>query len=141
MKLIVVIPCYNEEQNIKRTTSEILKVLENIKSIGKISEYEMTYVDDGSTDMTWSIIEELSCDVVHGLKLSHNVGHQNALWAGYEYAQDKCDIVVSIDADLQQDPNAISKMLDEFSKGNEVVYGIRNNRSTDNLFKKLSSSE
>lgn len=139
MKLIVVIPCYNEEQNIKRTTSEILKVLENIKSIGKISEYEMTYVDDGSTDMTWSIIEELSCNVVHGLKLSHNVGHQNALWAGYEYAQDKCDIVVSIDADLQQDPNAISKMLDEFSKGNEVVYGIRNNRSTDNLFKKLSS--
>lgn len=139
MKLIIVIPCYNEEQNIKRTTSEILKVLENIKATGKISEYEITYVDDGSTDMTWSIIEKLSCDVLHGLKLSHNVGHQNALWAGYEYVQDKCDMVVSIDADLQQDPNAISIMVDEFLNGNEVVYGIRNNRLTDNLFKKLSS--
>lgn len=139
MKIIVILPCYNEEQIIKKTADVIQNILKNIKLKSKITNYEILFIDDGSNDNTWRIIEELTSDTIHGLKLSCNVGHQNALWAGYEYAQDKCDMMISIDADLQQDPNAIELMIDEFYKGSEVVYGVRNDRSTDSFFKRLTS--
>lgn len=139
MKLIVVIPCYNEEAVVSKTANVISSILENLRILGKITEYEIVFVDDGSKDNTWGVIEELKNPFVHGLKLSHNVGHQKALWAGYEYSQNKCDMVISIDADLQQDPMAIPLMIDKFLEGFEVVYGIRNNRSTDGFFKRISS--
>lgn len=140
MKLIVVIPCYNEELVIKKTANVISCILEHIKDDGKITEYEIVFVDDGSSDKTWKFIEEFNSTTIRGLKLSRNVGHQGALWAGYEYAQDKCDMVISIDADLQQDPDAMTFMVDKFLEGYDVIYGVRKNRLTDNFFKRISSS-
>ncbi len=139
MKLNVVIPCYNESEVITVTVKEILKELENIKYSDKITDYEIVLIDDGSKDNTWEIIENLGDNKVRGLKLSTNVGHQNALWAGYDYSQYNCDMVISIDADLQQDVRVISHMVDKFLEGYDIVYGVRNNRSTDGCFKRISS--
>lgn len=139
MKLNIVIPCYNESEVISVTVREILKELENIKSHNKITGYEIILIDDGSKDNTWEIIENLSNSTIRGLKLSKNVGHQNALWAGYNYSQDNCDLIVSIDADLQQDIKVISKMVDKYLEGHEIVYGVRTNRSTDSFFKRKTS--
>ena len=97
------------------------------------------YVDDGSRDATWKLIEELSQQNprVMGLKLAHNVGHQQALWAGLEWAADsRFNAIVSIDADLQDDVQAIIEMTDRFNEGMDIVYGVRKERKTDTLFKK-----
>ncbi len=140
MKLNVVIPCYNESEVISVTVKEVLNELENLRFLNKITDYEIMLIDDGSKDNTWEIIENLSNDKIRGLKLSTNVGHQNALWAGYDYSQHNCDMVISIDADLQQDIKTISHMIDKFIEGYDIVYGVRKNRSTDNYFKRISSS-
>ena len=103
MKLNVIIPCYNESPVIIEAAKEISKELEYIKMASKISDYEIIFIDDGSKDNTWDLIKKISGQHIHGIKLSRNVGHQNALWAGYEYSQNKCDMVISIDADLQQE--------------------------------------
>ena len=99
------------------------------------------YVDDGSKDSTWSLIEHLQSEnkYVHGLKLAHNVGHQHALWAGLEYSADKCDAVVSIDADLQDDVSVIEQMIDEYKNGCDVVFGVRKERKTDTVFKRTTA--
>ena len=104
----------------------------------KISCCDIVYVDDGSRDATWSIIEELQTadSYVHGIKLAHNVGHQNALWAGLEQRVDQCDAIVSIDADLQDDIEAIDQMVDAYHEGFEVVFGVRKERKTDKFFKR-----
>lgn len=139
MKLNIVIPCCNESQVILITVKEILRELESIKFQNKITKYEIILIDDGSKDNTWEIIENLSNVTIRGLKLSKNVGHQNALWAGYDYSQENCDMVVSIDADLQQDVKVISKMVDKYIEGNDIVYGVRANRATDRFWKRFFS--
>lgn len=138
MILSIVIPCYNEEEVLLETTSQLTVVVDNLIASCKVEQCDILYVDDGSSDSTWQLIEELQKKnrYVHGLKLAHNVGHQNALWAGLEWSVDKCDAVVSIDADLQHDIHKMEEMLDAWHNGYDVVYGIRNDRKTDSAFKK-----
>lgn len=138
---MMVIPCYNEELVLHETTRQLTEVLEAIQSKKKIDDWSVVYVDDGSKDSTWSIIVSQSeaDSHVHGIKLAHNVGHQFALWAGYEYAVGKADAVVSMDADLQHDIHSIEDMVDKYNEGYEVVYGVRNDRKTDGWIKKQTA--
>lgn len=137
----MVIPCYNEELVLHETTRQLTQVLDGLQTKKQLESWEILYVDDGSKDATWSIIDEQhkADKRVRGLKLAHNVGHQFALWAGYENAVDKADAVISMDADLQHDINSISDMLTQFHAGYEVVYGVRNDRATDVWFKKRTA--
>ena len=138
-KLIIVVPCYNEEEVLNETTRQLSAVIESMEKQGKIAEGHIMYVDDGSRDHTWALIEQLSqtSPYVKGLKLAHNVGHQQALWAGLERsAQGGYDAIVSIDADLQDDVQAIIEMTDRYNEGNDIVYGVRKERKTDTFFKK-----
>ena len=138
-KLIIVVPCYNEEEVLQETTRQLSTVLSSMEQEGTITEGKLLYVDDGSRDATWHIIEQLSTENprVMGLKLAHNVGHQQALWAGLEWAANApCDAIVSIDADLQDDVQAIVEMTERFNEGTDIVYGVRKERKTDTLFKK-----
>lgn len=141
MKLNIVIPCYNEEEVLRETNRQLTEFIDSMIYDGLLSECGILYVDDGSKDNTWNLIEELQSTsaYAHGLKLSHNVGHQNALWAGLEYSSDKCDAAVSIDADLQQDIQKIKDMVLAYQQGFEIVYGIRNDRATDSAFKKRTA--
>ncbi len=139
MKLIIVVPCYNEEMVIIETNNQLQIVLNKLINENKVTaESSILYIDDGSNDNTWNLIIKLRNDFdnIKGLKLSKNVGHQNALLAGLLTAKIDNDIVVSIDADLQDDVNVIFKMIEEFYKGNEIVYGARNSRNFDSFFKK-----
>lgn len=138
-KLIIVVPCYNEEEVLQETTRQLSTVLSGMEQEGTITEGKLLYVDDGSRDATWHIIEQLSTENprVMGLKLAHNVGHQQALWAGLEWASNApFDAIVSIDADLQDDVQAIVEMTERFNKGTDIVYGVRKERKTDTFFKK-----
>lgn len=141
MKLNIVVPCYNEEAVLQETTKQLSLIIDALIKEGKISDCNIVYVDDGSKDSTWSLIEHLQSEnkYVHGLKLAHNVGHQHALWAGLEYSADKCDAVVSIDADLQDDVSVIEQMIDEYKKGYDVVFGVRKERKTDTVFKRTTA--
>lgn len=141
MKLMMVIPCYNEELVLHETTRQLTLVLDGLQAKKQMDAWEILYVDDGSKDATWSIIDEQhkADKRIHGLKLAHNVGHQFALWAGYENAVDKADAVISMDADLQHDINSIVDMLTQFHAGYDVVYGVRNDRATDGWFKKQTA--
>lgn len=141
MKLLIVVPCYNEEAVLPETTYRLLSVLRHLEEEGKTDEARLLYVDDGSRDRTWEIIESLALQhkKVSGLRLAHNRGHQHALWAGLEYAAEHCDAAVSIDADLQDDVNAIAEMVDLFNKGVDVVYGVRKARDTDTWFKRTTA--
>lgn len=138
MKLIIVVPCYNEEAVLTETTSQLSHVIATLKEQHSIDTGVILYVDDGSRDRTWELIERFSAerDCVVGLKLAHNVGHQQALWAGLEWASAHADAAVSIDADLQDDVNAIYPMVDYYNKGIDIVYGVRKERKTDTFFKK-----
>ena len=140
--LYMVIPCYNEEEVLLETTKRLIKKYEDLikeKLISKKSR--VLYVDDGSKDRTWELIENIHNDnnTFLGIKLSRNRGHQNALVAGLLTAKEYADVVISMDADLQDDINAIDKMLDEYYKGNEVVYGVRSSRKKDSWFKKTTA--
>lgn len=138
-KLAIVVPCYNEEEVLNETTNQLSALLTTLEKEEKISEGCIMYVDDGSNDKTWSLIEHLSTTnfYIKGLKLAHNVGHQHALWAGLEWgATSQFNAIVSIDADLQDDVQAISTMIDYFNEGNDIIYGVRKERNTDTLFKK-----
>lgn len=142
MKLNIVIPCYNEEEVLHETNRQLTELVDSMISDGLLSVCDILYVDDGSKDNTWNIIEELrvTSPYAHGLKLAHNVGHQNALWAGLEYSsENNCDAAVSIDADLQHDINKIRDMVLAYQQGFEIVYGIRNDRATDSMFKKRTA--
>ena len=141
-KLIIVVPCYKEESVLAETTirlSEVLDELVNCKEIA--SDSCILYVNDGSTDHTWSIISQLheSNKYVNGVNLAGNVGHQKALWAGFTVAKEYADIVVSIDADLQDDVNAIKAMVQKYQEGCDIVYGVRNERKTDTWFKRTTA--
>ncbi len=140
MKLGIVVPCYNEEEVLHETASRLVTFLHTLSAKGKISEQSGIYfVDDGSRDRTWQIIESLGEDneIVHGVKLSGNQGHQRALFAGLSITRE--DMIVSIDADLQDDIKVIEDMVDAFHNGYDIVYGVRNNRSADSFFKRFSA--
>ena len=141
MKLVIVVPCYNEELVLHETTRRLVAVLQSLMERKSIDEGMILYVDDGSKDKTWSIIETLSKEtpLVGGLKLSCNRGHQYALWAGLKWASAHSDASVSIDANLQDDVNAISLMVDEYHKGNDIVFGVRKERKTDTFFKRTTA--
>ena len=142
--LAIIIPCYNEELVIKSTVETLLGVLDGIIAKNKISEESYIYlVDDGSKDKTWEIIEDLHKTYgsrVKGTKFIRNYGNQKALIAGLLGVKEiGCDCVISIDADLQQDENAIETFIDEYHNGAEIVSGIRNDRKTDSFFKKYTA--
>jgi glycosyltransferase involved in cell wall biosynthesis len=138
--LALVIPCYNEEEVLPETTARLTSLLADLHQRGKIADgYRVYYVDDGSRDATWRIIGEQARThaFVCGIKLSRNRGHQNALLAGLMTAQ--ADVVISVDADLQDDLAAIEQMLDAYRGGCDIVYGVRKARKTDSVFKRLSA--
>ena len=140
--LYIVIPCYNEQDVLPITSSMFLnKLLELIKS-NKISDKSrILFVNDGSKDNTWEIICDLARRDEHyiGIAQSRNRGHQNAVLAGLMEAKDRCDITISIDCDGQDDINAMNQMVDEYSNGAEVVYGVRSKRDTDTFFKRFTA--
>lgn len=143
-QLALIIPCYNEELVIESTVKTLLSVLDNLISKEKIGEDSYIYlINDGSKDKTWEIIESLHSKFpnrVKGMKFVRNYGNQKALIAGLLGVKEiGCDCVISIDADLQQDENAIEKFIDEFHNGAEIVSGIRNDRKTDSFFKKTTA--
>ncbi|MGN1263866.1 MAG: glycosyltransferase family 2 protein [Prevotella sp.] len=141
-KLAIVVPCYNEEQVLKETTKRLTEVLDALASERKISgDSFILYVNDGSKDNTWQLIETLheTNGYVCGVNLAGNVGHQNALVAGTMVAVEKCDIAVTIDADLQDDVNAIKMMVDKHEEGNDIVYGVRAKRKSDTFFKRFTA--
>lgn len=139
LKLAIVVPCYNEEEVINETAKRLNAVLYNLIENSKISNKSyILFVNDGSIDNTWCKIKELheSENIFCGLNLARNVGHQKALLSGLFFVIDKCDIVISIDADLQDDVNVIEDMVDKYNSGFDIVYGVRNSRETDSFFKK-----
>ncbi len=140
--LYLVIPCYNEEEVLPETSSRLLEKLGSLIKLGKISEKSrVIFVNDGSKDRTVEIIEELHQKnrIFGGINLSRNRGHQNALLAGLMTVKDYADMVISMDADLQDDINAIDEMVDKYLSGMDVVYGVRGSRATDTVFKKFTA--
>lgn len=140
--LYLVIPCYNEEQVLPLTSGKFKAKLEELIEAGKISEdSRVMFVNDGSKDTTWDILSSL-CEEDKkycAISLAHNRGHQNALIAGLMEAKKFADITISMDCDGQDDINAITQMVDEYAKGNEIVFGVRNDRSTDSWFKRTTA--
>ncbi len=137
-----VIPCYNEEQVLPETASRLTAKLESMIACGKADKSSrMLFVDDGSRDKTWALIEKLHQEnaYVDGIKLAHNRGHQNALLAGLMTAKDLSDCAVSLDADLQDDIEVLDQFVDKFLEGCDVVYGVRNKRETDTFFKRATA--
>jgi glycosyltransferase involved in cell wall biosynthesis len=139
-QLAIVVPCYNEAAVLPETTRRLLALLDTLITAGRIADTShVLYVDDGSRDATWSIIRDshVANGRIKGLKLSANRGHQIALIAGLFSAQG--EVIVSVDADLQDDLNALELMLSAFETGNEVVYGVRKLREVDGFFKRFSA--
>jgi polyisoprenyl-phosphate glycosyltransferase len=142
IRLLLVVPCYNEEEILQLTNSRLNTYIQELSDKGEIStESKICYVNDGSKDKTWHLIEELSIQNprVLGIKLSKNFGHQNALLAGLFSFKDEYDCYVTIDADLQDDINAIGGMVAKYKEGAAVVYGVRDDRSSDSFFKRFSA--
>lgn len=140
MRLSIVVPCYNEEAVLPETVKRLAELLERLSSQGRIdADSHALLVDDGSKDRTWALIEECSAQSkwIRGIKLSRNRGHQNALLAGLFHADG--DAMVSVDADLQDDLEAIAQMVDAHLAGMDVVYGVRRRRETDTLFKRATA--
>ena len=140
--LYVVVPCYNEEEVLAETTKRLGAKLEDLIKKDTISkDSKIMYVNDGSKDKTWELIEEYSKNnkIVTGICLSRNRGHQNALLAGLMTAKEYADVVISMDADLQDDINAIDGMLEKYHNGCDIVYGVRSARKTDTWFKKTTA--
>lgn len=141
--LYVVVPCYNEEEVLGKTSTRLKEKLSTlIKSNVIDDDSKVLFVDDGSKDKTWEIIKKLHEEdsIFSGIKLSHNRGHQNALVAGLGVASKRADMIISIDADLQDDINAIDKMVDEYLNNDcDVVYGVRKKRNKDTIFKKTTA--
>lgn len=140
--LAIVVPCYNEEEMLPITFESLRGKLAELIGKNKISpESFLLFVDDGSRDKTWELIdnENKIHKEVRGLKLAGNVGHQFALTAGLVFAKDICDISISIDADLQDDIDVFEEMIDKFHDGCDIVYGVRNKRKTDSVFKRVTA--
>ena len=137
--LYLVIPCYNEEEMLPITAKALMQKMDRLISERKIaSDSKVMFVDDGSKDRTWEIIEKLHSlnRMFTGVKLSRNKGHQNALLAGLKTAKNYADILISMDADLQDDINAIDGFLEKRAEGCDIVYGVRSSREKDTAFKR-----
>lgn len=140
--LTIVVPCYNEEEVLLETSSQLSGVIQDLIHDALISnESKILFVDDGSKDRTWELIENETekNSFVKGLKLARNVGHQNALIAGLETANKQSDCVVSIDADLQDDIDVIRTFVEKYLEGFDIVYGVRDHRDTDTFFKRTTA--
>ena len=140
--MYIVIPCYNEEKVLEETTKKLKIKLEKLISDKIISEKSrVMYVNDGSKDKTWEIIKDINKKekLFTGISLSRNRGHQNALLAGLMTAKKYADFVISMDADLQDDINAIDEMIEKYYEGNEIVYGVRSARKKDTFFKRFTA--
>ena len=140
--LYIVVPCYNEEEVLPETTRRLKDKLTALTGAGKISEQsKVLYVNDGSRDRTWEIIQSIHEEDTRfsGVDLARNRGHQNALLAGLMTAMERCDMAISMDADLQDDINAVDAMVEEYLKGADVVYGVRSARTTDTWFKRTTA--
>jgi len=142
-RLAIVVPCYNEEEVLKIASKALRDTLDDLIGKGKIAENSyVLFVNDGSKDKTWDLIEEEHKEhpkQIFGVKLAGNVGHQYALTAGLLTAMQMCDMSVSIDADLQDDVAVIEEMVDKFHEGKDIVYGVRKKRDTDSFFKRFTA--
>lgn len=141
-KLYIVIPCYNEEAVLPETAARLREKLHTLITDKIISsDSRVILVDDGSTDGTWNLITGIHYrdKMFSGCKLSRNQGHQNALLSGLDCARGKCDAVISMDADLQDDINVIDEFIKKYEEGNEIVYGVRSSRKKDSFFKNKSA--
>ena len=140
--LYLVIPCYNEEEVLPETTKRLTEKLHGMVRAQIVhSDSRILYVDDGSRDKTWTLISEYSAAIpyVDGVKLAHNRGHQNALLAGLMTAMPLCNCAISMDADLQDDTDAVDRFVEKYKEGCDVVYGVRNKRETDTFFKRTTA--
>ena len=140
--LYLVVPCYNEEEVLPETSRRLKEKLEGMVLEGLVDEKSrILFVDDGSRDKTWEIISRLHQEDPRflGLKLSRNKGHQNALLAGLMTAKELCDMAISLDADLQDDVDAIDRFVLEYQNGCDIVYGVRSKRETDTWFKRTTA--
>lgn len=134
--IYLVVPCYNEEAVLPKTSKVLYEKINAFISRGDTSpDSRIYFVDDGSSDSTWQIIENLHVEnkIFCGIKLAHNKGHQNALLAGLLSLREKCDAIISMDADLQDDVNAIDEMILRFREGVDIVYGVRSSRKKDSF--------
>lgn len=140
MKLTIVIPCYNEEQVLPWTLGKLATLIDRLKTEAS-TDARLLLVDDGSRDRTWEIISEAAKAHCHvsGIRLSHNEGHQGALWAGMQESVATSDAVASIDADLQDDETAMIDMARQINDGKDIVYGVRKKRETDTWFKRFTA--
>ena len=140
--LYIVIPCYNEEEALPITSEKLIALTDDMMKRNLIdAKSRITLVDDGSRDRTWQVISDL-CKRdrrFEGVKLAHNAGHMNALWAGMTMAAKKCDCVITIDADLQDDVKAMYGFLEKYSEGADVVSGVRSSRKKDTFFKRTTA--
>lgn len=140
--LYIVVPCYNEEEVLPETSARLKKKTRSLIESGKISvKSRVIFVNDGSKDHTWDIIQQLHKEdsLFGGIKLSRNRGHQNALLAGLLTVRPICDMAISMDADLQDDIDAIDAMIDRYNSGCDIVYGVRSKRETDTFFKRFTA--
>jgi len=140
--LYIVVPCYNEEAVLPETSKRLKEKLSGLVAAGKISEKSrVLFVNDGSRDKTWEIISGLHAadPVFSGVDLTRNRGHQNALLAGLMTAKDRCDLCISMDADLQDDVDAVDRMVEEYYAGCDIVYGVRSARKKDTFFKRFTA--
>lgn len=139
LKLAIVVPCYNEQEVLPQTVSRLDELVRELIAAGQIADGSIYFVDDGSDDATWSLIERFAAENsrIHGIKLSRNYGHQRALLAGLLTIPG--DAIVSIDADLQDDPAAIKDMIAAYASGAEIVYGVRRQRKVDTPFKRVTA--
>ena len=140
--LYIVVPCYNEEEVLPETARRLGDKLRGLMAAGKISpKSRVLFVNDGSRDGTWGVISRLHAadPLFSGVDLSRNRGHQNALLAGLMTARDRCDMAVSMDADLQDDVDAVDAMLEKYSEGCDIVYGVRSSRKKDTFFKRVTA--
>lgn len=140
--LYITVPCYNEEEVLPETSKRLKEKMNSLIENGLVSEKSrILFVDDGSKDKTWQLITEL-CNkdtVFSGIKLAHNRGHQNALLAGLMTAKEYADIVISMDADLQDDINVVDDFIKEYNNGSDIVYGVRSSRKKDTAFKRSTA--
>ena len=141
-RLYIVVPCYKEEAVLPETSRRLKEKLRALEKAGHIApDSRVLFVDDGSSDRTWELIAQLheEDETFSGLKLSRNRGHQNALLAGLAHAAEHADVIISMDADLQDDIGAVDRMLEKYRDGCEVVYGVRSSREKDTFFKRATA--
>ncbi len=141
-RLYIVVPCYNEEEVLPETSKRLKEKVSALVSSGSIaSDSRICFVNDGSTDSTWELIQKYHEEdpVFSGINLSRNRGHQNALLAGMMTVLDKADMIISLDADLQDDINAMDEMVEKYNNGCDIVYGVRSKRKKDSFFKRATA--